>query len=63
MTDMDGEVTMFIRYNTWGKPIETEGIGNFEASFIGTLIDATTGLISIGNSQYYYYNETCRFLT
>jgi hypothetical protein len=62
LTDMDGEVTMFVRYSPWGKPIETDGIGNFDASFIGTLIDATTGLIYIGNGQY-YDPETGRFLT
>jgi YD repeat-containing protein len=62
LTDMAGEVTMFVRYSPWGKPIETEGIGNFDASFIGTLIDATTGLIYIGNGQY-YDPETGRFLT
>lgn len=60
--DMDGEVTLFVRYNPWGKPIETSGTGNFDASFIGTLIDETTGLIYIGNGQY-YDPETGRFLT
>lgn len=62
LTDMSSEVTMSVRYNPWGKPIETEGIGNFEASFVGTLIDATTGLIYVGNGQY-YDPETGRFLT
>jgi RHS repeat-associated protein len=51
-----------MRYNPWGKPIETDGLGNFDASYIGTLIDATTGLIYIGNGQY-YDPETGRFLT
>ena len=62
LTDMAGEVTLSVRYNPWGKPIETSGTGNFDASFIGTLIDATTGLIYIGNGQY-YDPETGRFLT
>ena len=62
LTDMTGEVTMFVRYSPWGKPIEIDGTGNFDASFIGTLIDATTGLIYIGNGQY-YDPETGRFLT
>ncbi|MBX3035691.1 MAG: hypothetical protein KF758_02150 [Anaerolineales bacterium] len=62
LTDMNSEVTMFVRYNPWGKPIETSGIGNFDASYIGTLIDATTGLIYVGNGQY-YDPETGRFLT
>jgi hypothetical protein len=44
------------------KPIEIDGTGNFDASFIGTLIDATTGLIYISNGQY-YDPETGRFLT
>ena len=62
LTDTGGEVTLSVRYNPWGKPIETNGIGNFDASYIGTLIDATTGLIYIGNGQY-YDPETGRFLT
>jgi hypothetical protein len=59
---MAGAVTLSTRYNPWGKPIEIDGTGNFDASFIGTLIDATTGLIYIGNGQY-YDPETGRFLT
>lgn|SRR5574341_466421 len=62
LTDMDGKTTLSVQYNPWGKPIETDGIGNFDASFIGTLIDATTELIYIGNGQY-YDPETGRFLT
>ncbi len=62
LTSPTGEITMAVRYNPWGKPIETNGIGNFDASYIGTLIDATTGLIYIGNGQY-YDPETGRFLT
>lgn len=62
LTDTNGEVTLFVRYNPWGKPLETSGTGNFDASFIGTLIDATTGLIYVGNGQY-YDPETGRFLT
>ncbi|NOH00462.1 MAG: hypothetical protein HND47_00085 [Chloroflexi bacterium] len=62
LTDNSGLTTLAIRYNPWGKPIETSGTGNFDASFIGTLIDATTGLIYVGNGQY-YDPETGRFLT
>ena len=62
LTDTGGEVTLSMRYNPWGKPIETNGIGNFDASYISTLIDTTTGLIYIGNGQY-YDPETGRFLT
>ncbi|MBK7317720.1 DNRLRE domain-containing protein [Candidatus Villigracilis affinis] len=62
LTDIGGDVTMSVRYNPWGKPLETSGTGNFDASYIGTLIDATTGLIYIGNGQY-YDPETGRFLT
>jgi RHS repeat-associated protein len=62
LTDMNGEVTLSVRYSPWGKAMDISGIGNFDASYIGTLIDATTGLIYIGNGQY-YDPETGRFLT
>jgi YD repeat-containing protein len=62
LTDDNGLTTLSVRYNPWGKPIEIHGTGNFDASFIGTLIDATTGLIYIGHGQY-YDPETGRFLT
>ena len=45
-----------------GSPIETDGIGNLNASFIGNLLDMNTGLIYVGNGQY-YDPETGRFLT
>ena len=51
LTDDNGLTTLSVRYNPWGKPIETNGTGNFDASFIGTLIDFSTGLIYIGNGQ------------
>ncbi len=62
LADMDGKTTLSIRYNPWGKPIETDGLGNFDASYIGTLTDFATNLIYIGNGQY-YDPETGRFLT
>jgi len=57
LADINAEVPMSERYNPWGKPIEINGTGNFDASYIGTLIDATTGLIYVGNGQYGVYPE------
>lgn len=62
LTDMNGSITLSARYNPWGSPIETDGIGNLNASFIGNLLDMNTGLIYVGNGQY-YDPATGRFLT
>jgi YD repeat-containing protein len=62
LTDADGATTLSIRYNPWGDPVEINGIGNFDASYIGMLTDAATGLIYVGNGQY-YDPKTGRFLT
>ncbi len=61
LTDMDGKTTLAVRYDPWGKPIESEGLGNFDAGYIGTWMDATTGLIYPDNGQY-YDPATGRFL-
>jgi YD repeat-containing protein len=62
LTNIDSHVTLSIRYSPWGKPIDTEGIENFDASYVSSLVDFTTGLMYIGNGQY-YDPETGRFLT
>ena len=62
LTDMNGAITLSARYSPWGSPIETDGVGNFNASYIGNLLDMNTGLIYVGNGQY-YDPTTGRFLT
>lgn len=62
LTDDNGLTTLSVRYNPWGKIIETSGTGNLDESFIGMLTDFATGLIYVGNGQY-YDPETGRFLT
>ena len=62
LTESHGLITLGMRYDPWGKPVETYGISNFDASYIATLIDVSTGLIYIGDGQY-YDPETGRFLT
>jgi YD repeat-containing protein len=62
LTDANGATTLSILYNPWGDPVEINGIGNFDSSYIGILTDAATGLIYVGNGQY-YDPKTGRFLT
>ena len=62
LTNMRGEITLSLRYNPWGKTIETIGVENFDMSYISTLVDYSTGLIYVGNGQY-FDPETGRYLT
>ena len=62
LTDMNGDITLSVRYNPWGNTLETYGTGNFSFGYLGGVLDATTGLIYVGNGQY-YDPATGRFLT
>jgi uncharacterized repeat protein (TIGR02543 family) len=62
LTDMQGEVTLSIRYTPWGGVLETHGTGNFSFGYLGGVLDAATNLIYVGNGQY-YDPSTGRFLT
>jgi RHS repeat-associated protein len=61
LTDATGEVTYSSRYTPWGSTLETYGTGNFEFGYFGGLMDAATGLLYVGDGQY-YDPATGRFL-
>jgi hypothetical protein len=61
LTDTLGEVTYSARYTPWGDTLETYGSGNFAFGYpsialragFGGLMDAATGLLYVGDGQYY----------
>jgi len=62
LTDTQGVVTLSTRYTPWGDTLETYGTGNFTFGYFGGVMDAATGLLYVGNGQY-YDPSTGRFLT
>jgi hypothetical protein len=62
LVDLQGEVTLSTRYDPWGDTLELEGTGNFSFGYLNSLLDLTTGLLYVGNGQY-YDPATGRFLT
>jgi RHS repeat-associated protein len=62
LTDAVGEVTYSARYTPWGDTLESYGSGNFTFGYFGGLMDAATGLLYVGDGQY-YDPSTGRFLT
>jgi len=62
LTDADGAVTLTSSYTPWGDTLETHGSGNFTQGYFGGIMDSATGLIYVGNGQY-YDPATGRFLT
>lgn len=62
LTDMQGAITLFARYTPWGDSLELHGTGNFSFGYLGGVLDAATGLLYVGNGQY-YDPSTGRFLT
>jgi len=62
LTNSNGEITLSSRYTPWGDTLETYGTGNFSFGYLGGVLDATTGLLYVGNGQY-YDPATGRFLT
>jgi RHS repeat-associated protein len=62
LTDALGDVTYSARYTPWGDTLESYGSGNFAFGYFGGLMDAATGLLYVGDGQY-YDPSTGRFLT
>ena len=62
LTNAQGEITLSSRYTPWGDTLDTFGTGNFSFGYLGGVLDATTGLLYVGNGQY-YDPSTGRFLT
>ena len=62
LTDSQGKVTLSGSYTPWGSLMEYDGTGNFVFGYFGGLMDSATGLMYVGNGQY-YDPLTGRFLT
>ena len=62
LSDLSGGITLSARYTPWGDTLESLGTGNFTFGYLGGVLDATTGLLYVGNGQY-YDPATGRFLT
>ncbi|HEX8991808.1 MAG TPA: hypothetical protein VF784_09025, partial [Anaerolineales bacterium] len=46
-------VTYSAAYTPWGDTLESHGTGNFSFGCLGGLMDQATGLLYVGNGQYY----------
>ena len=62
LSNGSGEITLSARYTPWGDTLELNGTGSFAFGYFGGVMDAATGLIYVGNGQY-YDPQTGRFLT
>ena len=58
----DGAVALSVSYTPWGDTLEVYGTGMLDIGYLGGVYDAGTGLIYMGNGQY-YDPSTGRFLT
>ena len=62
LTNHTGSIALTARYTPWGDALDTYGTGNFTFGYFGGVMDAATGLLYVGNGQY-YDPATGRFLT
>jgi RHS repeat-associated protein len=62
LADPDGDITLSTRYTPWGDTLDIYGTGNFSFGYFGGVIDVATGLLYVGNGQY-FDPATGRFLT
>jgi RHS repeat-associated protein len=62
MADDQGAVTLTRSFSPWGELLEQAGQGDFTWGYLGGVLDAATGLVYVGNGQY-YDPATGRFLS
>ncbi len=62
VTDGDGEALFAVRYSPWGEVLWQSGADSLAWGYLGGWSDAATGLVYVGNGQY-YDPATGRFLT
>jgi RHS repeat-associated protein len=62
LSNLTGGITLTARYTPWGDTLDTYGAGGFTFGYFGGVMDAATGLLYVGNGQY-YDPATGRFLT
>jgi len=61
LTDNVGDVTLMSSYTPWGDSLFSYGTGSFSYGYFGGIMDNATGLLYVGNGQY-YDPATGRFL-
>jgi len=61
LTDSVGDVTLISSYTPWGDTLTAYGTGSFSYGYFGGIMDNATGLLYVGNGQY-YDPATGRFL-
>jgi RHS repeat-associated protein len=59
---LNGSITLVRTYDPFGQVLDQRGSGSLSWGFFGGLLDAASGLVYIGNGQY-YDPATGRFLT
>ncbi len=62
LVSAQGQVTFSARYTPWGETLQSSGTGNFTYGYLGGVMDTSTGLLYVGNGQY-YDPTTGRFLS
>jgi len=62
MADGQGHITATRSFTPWGEILEPSGQSGLTTGYLGGMLDAATGLIYVGNGQY-YDAATGRFLT
>jgi hypothetical protein len=53
LTGEQGQVTGARSFTPWGELLGQSGAGEVSFGYLGGLLDAATGLIYVGNGQYY----------
>ena len=61
LVDSTGNVVLASSYTPWGDTLSLSGSGSFLTGYFGGIMDSATGLLYVGNGQY-YDPATGRFL-
>ena len=61
LVDVSGNVVLASSYTPWGDTLSFSGSGSFLTGYFGGIMDSATGLLYVGNGQY-YDPSTGRFL-
>ena len=61
LVDASGNIVLASSYTPWGDTLSVSGSGSFLTGYFGGIMDSATGLLYLGNGQY-YDPATGRFL-
>ena len=61
LVDVAGNVVLASSFTPWGDTLSVSGSGSFTTGYFGGIMDSATGLLYVGNGQY-YDPATGRFL-